>query len=139
MDITDFIAAKENIAKQKKELQSHLSSIFEKHSKTLFADHPIIVSFGWAQYTPYFNDGEECVFGTHAEYPDMNGCQEGYLDKEYREELGEDGVIRWDNAYKAVKLFLGYFDREDYREMFGDHVSVLVTRDGVTVEHYEHE
>jgi hypothetical protein len=26
-------------------------------------DDPGIESFGWRQYTPYFNDGEQCVFG----------------------------------------------------------------------------
>jgi hypothetical protein len=24
-----------------------------------------IHDFGWAQYTPYFNDGDECIFGVH--------------------------------------------------------------------------
>jgi hypothetical protein len=24
---------------------------------------PTIIEFGWTQYTPYFNDGEPCVFG----------------------------------------------------------------------------
>ena len=29
-------------------------------------DDPEIVRFGWNQYTPYFNDGEPCEFGTYA-------------------------------------------------------------------------
>jgi hypothetical protein len=28
-------------------------------------DDDTIVQFGWRQYTPYFNDGEECVFSAH--------------------------------------------------------------------------
>jgi hypothetical protein len=28
-------------------------------------DDPTIASFGWHQYTPYFNDGEPCVFHTY--------------------------------------------------------------------------
>lgn len=28
-------------------------------------NHPEIVRIGWEQYTPYFNDGDTCVFGTH--------------------------------------------------------------------------
>lgn len=29
-------------------------------------DDPTIKSFGWRQYTPYFNDGEPCEFTVHA-------------------------------------------------------------------------
>ncbi|HKO83922.1 MAG TPA: hypothetical protein VJ140_05025 [Actinomycetota bacterium] len=28
-------------------------------------DDPTIEAFGWRQYTPYFNDGEPCVFGAY--------------------------------------------------------------------------
>lgn len=28
-------------------------------------DDPTIVAFGWSQYTPYFNDGEPCVFSVN--------------------------------------------------------------------------
>jgi hypothetical protein len=28
-------------------------------------DDPTMHSFGWTQYTPYFNDGEPCVFGVN--------------------------------------------------------------------------
>jgi hypothetical protein len=30
-------------------------------------DDPTIESFGWTQYTPYFNDGEPCVFSVNEE------------------------------------------------------------------------
>lgn len=29
-------------------------------------DDPTIVAFGWLQYTPYFNDGDPCVFSAHS-------------------------------------------------------------------------
>lgn len=33
--------------------------------KRLCEEIPIIKKLGWAQYKPYFNDGEECVFEVH--------------------------------------------------------------------------
>ena len=35
---------------------------FQLKLKELQNEFPFINSFSWKQYTPYFNDGEECVF-----------------------------------------------------------------------------
>jgi hypothetical protein len=35
---------------------------FEPFVKAVL-DEPFIVAFGWRQYTPYFNDGDPCIFG----------------------------------------------------------------------------
>lgn len=35
---------------------------FEEQAQELFARIPEIEEFSWTQYTPYFNDGDECVF-----------------------------------------------------------------------------
>jgi hypothetical protein len=29
-------------------------------------DDPLVTEFGWTQFTPYFNDGDPCVFSTRA-------------------------------------------------------------------------
>lgn len=39
--------------------------------KALFGKYPDLISFSWTQYTPYFNDGDECVFSVYADYPEM--------------------------------------------------------------------
>lgn len=31
----------------------------------VFLKHPIINAISWTQYSPYFNDGDECVFGVN--------------------------------------------------------------------------
>lgn len=59
---------------------------------------PGIDSFGWTQYTPYFNDGEPCVFGVGEvwvkpvgegeEKADENEDDEEYEDEEENERLG---------------------------------------------------
>jgi hypothetical protein len=40
-----------------------------KKAKLIFDKHPALSSFGWTQYTPYFNDGEACYFGVQADEP----------------------------------------------------------------------
>ena len=42
-------------------VQRPLSDL-EPALRAILADGDIL-SFGWTQYTPYFNDGERCVFG----------------------------------------------------------------------------
>lgn len=36
---------------------------FEEQARELFQRIPEIEEFSWTQYTPYFNDGDECIFG----------------------------------------------------------------------------
>lgn len=48
-----------------KELHAKMAQIFRRASDALFALYPQLDSFGWAQYTPYFNDGDECIFHAH--------------------------------------------------------------------------
>lgn len=41
---------------------------FKQGVKALFAAHPDLESFSWSQYTPGWNDGDECVFSAHFEH-----------------------------------------------------------------------
>lgn len=110
----------------------------------------------WAQYTPYFNDGDECVFSVHsvnlitgdpaeAEYYG-DGCCEMWSDwedtqKYYAEELAAAGVTK--EQYEAARDLAGKLESAAYedvlRQAFGDHVVVKVTADGVEVDHYDHD
>jgi predicted RNase H-like nuclease (RuvC/YqgF family) len=44
------------IKRLQKELQEKSSKIFLSSFKKLFEETPKLQSFGWTQYTPYFND-----------------------------------------------------------------------------------
>lgn len=56
---------------KRKELVAQLDSlnreIFSDGCKDLFISIPEVSSFSWNQYTPYFNDGDECVFRVNTE------------------------------------------------------------------------
>jgi len=105
----------------------------------LFAAHPELKAIRWKQYTPYFNDGDECVFGLREVYYRVEGTPKDAGDY-------EDGYLSpsWDAKKRtpletAVHDFEIGRDRDIYRVCFDDHVEVTATRDGVTVEEYEHD
>ena len=104
---------------------------------------PGLAKVEWRAYTPYFNDGDACTFGSY--HDSANYYFEGEDDPRY-----EDGAcLRWagdaakaDPAYAAccqVQDLLNSLDTDDYLAMFGDHVRVTVTRDGVETETYDHD
>jgi hypothetical protein len=70
-EITAFDAKKKMLLA---ELQTQFPSMFIE----LFKKAPNLKSFGWRQYTPYFNDGDSCVFRVHFDYPYINGASEDY-------------------------------------------------------------
>lgn len=115
---------------------------FKKASNELFEKYNRLKSFGWRQYTPYFNDGDVCEFSARTYSPSINGRDE------YNDE--DDDLINGENLYKAkdeeakdiiknIKDFLKMFDEDAYQSMFDDHVEITVTKDKVEVEHYEHD
>lgn len=132
-----------------------------------------IARFGWRQYTPYFNDGDACVFsarGVWAARPedldpeDPDTIDTGELDIDYGSRLGGYEGGEWvpdpENAplnklvgaryegpdqarYDRCRLLSqaiesGRFD-DVLLDAFGDHAEITVTREGITVESYEHD
>jgi hypothetical protein len=130
-------------------------------------DDPTIAWFGWKQYTPYFNDGEPCVFSVNAElavsFTSGNGSDEDDEDDEddaiyggvnNNASLGKreyDFKSRSYGAYSGPDearynrclaleqaINSGAFD-DVLLEHFGDHATIRVSRDGIQVEFYEHD
>jgi hypothetical protein len=113
-------------------LQATAKQAFKEFSQELFNSFPQLGSFEYTQYTPYFNDGDACVFRVSSDYPTV------YL---ITGEQIDDYPIPADQKelYEAVQLFLRGFEKADLLNMFGDHVQVVVNRSGVEVNEYEHE
>lgn len=128
---------------------------------------PNVTAVGWRQYTPYFNDGDTCVFSisdimVKLDYVATGGEEGNFIDsyssiiqegvtKEYRRVTNANGYDAWD--YKNTKLEQG--PRKDIAEAmddldmdwfedvclrnFGDHAFVQATTEGFQVEYYEHD
>jgi hypothetical protein len=143
-----------SINKQKEELVAGLRNDFAPMFKELFdKSNGKIESFGWVQYTPYFNDGDECNFGVNCDYPYINGQSIDEIDSlDWRIEyfLKKDGryaehkTDEWDiELFKIVEEFkdvINSIDDEFLKDLFGDHVLVTVHSDGsVTISEYDHD
>jgi hypothetical protein len=122
---------------------------FAQLAAPIFDAHPELESFRWTQYTPYFNDGDECSFGVNSDYVDINDTEETSTAEETGFCINPEET-RWShrkygrepNPNKAAvaigKLLRGLGD-EALRAMFGDHVEITVTRNQVKVERFDHD
>lgn len=90
------------IKKMKAKIEKDTESLFKLSFKEIFKKHKKLESFSWVQYTPHWNDGDECVFGAHTEYLKINGSEEDFslyeLDRLYKDLL---------NKEKAIKKLIG--------------------------------
>ncbi len=95
----DFKAAK-------KKFHTEAQDAFRAACQELFEEFPDLESFSWAQYSPYFNDGNPCVFRVR----DLSTIV--YQGKEFR---GDDCTVsssRWDcEAKKQVPCepYVGWY------------------------------
>ena len=145
----------EQYEKAKKELQSKMKTEFNTLFKEFFEQNPEVTCVGWRQYTPYFNDGDACVFTSYAEYAFATNAQD-YTSIQWGEYGGDDENV-WicdmdygdfneeeipegvDKNLEALQRTLAKVPDEVYLELFGNHVVVYATREGFEVEDYEHD
>lgn len=140
---------------------------YEQLVRPLLED-PNIHSFGWTQYTPYFNDGETCYFGVHEPWvrtaKDTAGEQdEGYADYSERHTVGYGkhptlGEGPWYRAEPRQRTGVapGYEQTAARVQaladamgdgslntvlmaLFGDHAEVTVRKDRIVVDEYSHD
>jgi hypothetical protein len=149
--MTDLLTKREELQAKMKSLKQEMTdlgkSYFESESVKVFEEFPNLQSFSWTQYTPYFNDGDECTFGVNDWF---NVTYVGDEDPDYDEEDNEIYYSNWQKkpveeftdeeklAYTLHNL-VTFAEDETMKEMFGDHVRVIVSRDGVEIEEYDHE
>lgn len=104
--------------------------------------------FRWTQFTPYFNDGEPCVFHVHDLYGytgheeeelDDEGSLRGWRDPERLENQFGDKAAEVCSEFKVLAKEFGDIPEDILKELFGDHARVTVTRDGIDVEEYSHD
>lgn len=153
----------------KAKFQAEAQAMFKDTMKEFFDKNPGITALKWTQYTPYFNDGDECVFGvndvyfTNAPADELEnvtawGEYEGEDEsvwvsqniahvlnsgsKYYQEEAAKiraAGGVDEDSCNFIDKMISSNEMEEIMKEMFGDHVVITATRDGFEVTDYEHD
>lgn len=136
---TDYADLKTKLAALREQMTTAAKDFFENASKQLFTENPTLKSFSWTQYTPYFNDGNECVFSAHTDYPEVNGYDEYGYKTDGDEDIEAGSLEEHKRLVALVRDLLTNIEEDDFRTMFGDHVQVTVTRKGVEVEEYSHD
>lgn len=139
-----FDEFKARMEETQREMQEYGKKVFKEESAALFADNPDLVSYRWTQYTPYFNDGDECVFSVHdyieVTFSDGEVLQDWDGSDWDIKDASKSGVSEEniDTACAAVELVRA-IPEEVMKAIFGDHVEVTIFSDHVEVEEYEHE
>lgn len=144
MDKKYFITAKKQMKDFRKKMSDDGKQFFGELVKDLFDKNPTLEYFGWKQYTPYFNDGDPCVFSANVDDPIVIFSTDNEEVREDFEDDGERYFVDTDKSkeakiFRKVKKLLKHFDDDDYEILFGDHVSVKVMRDEIEVEEYSHD
>lgn len=135
-----FADLKSEMEELRRQMQERGKEVFRTESANLFNDFPDLVSFSWRQYTPYFNDGDECVFSVQ-DYPTVEFSDGDLLEdwssysRKYQENENETHM----DAADAVQELVSAIPEEVMKDIFGDHVSVTVYKDRVDVDEYDHE
>ena len=133
---------------------------FEAIIQAHFAENPTVEKFEITAYTPYFNDGEPCVY--HAwlteehyrndDYPKEDGPVNVFILKDGSEVRTKEENDEWPDwntytshtlDYSSAKWSYGpEFERgiEDIcAANFGDHAKITVYRDKYVVDFYDHD
>ena len=120
---------------------------FEKQAKAdlmdefgkLFNAYPQVSAIRWNQYTPYFNDGDACVFGV------------GSIEVLIEAVKGFNGRSGWCSSYQIkTKKLSDAIDEisrgvqaipEIMQQAFGDHAECSIERGSteIVVEEFEHD
>lgn len=170
LSVDDFINNLNNsvteLEKMKEEMQAKMKAQFDVIVKDFFKIVPKMKAIAWAQYSPYFNDGDECVFSVndvsvlsfvpeYVSYDYDDEDEEDYDEEDETEnsEEKEPRIIIGDyysnsnehmvtekelKACKAVQEFIS--QNEDLmHDLYGNHVGVIITENGAKVSDYDHD
>ena len=143
--IEDCSQLGEAVTDLRTEVKKKVESFFKERIKFIFDKYAFVQRIGWTQYTPGFCDGDPCTFHSTHEYATVNGdpgSEESWTD-EYEPEGDTEGFeagpseTLQQEVNEVVEAFMAAFDSDDMYSMFGDNVSVTVTREGIDVADYD--
>lgn len=138
------MSIKQKFTDMKNKLKIEASKELAKQFKAIFKKYPDAQSFSFVAYTDYFNDGDECHFNVHEYYTGINGVEVGEMYNGKFDRRGEDEVDQlvannpWAmDFWKDSWAVINDIPSDLIKDMFGDHIEVLIKRDGtISVESY---
>lgn len=182
--LSDYNALEAELQKRREELSSSLRPKFHAAFLPVFDRNPGLETISFTAYTPYFNDGDECVFGVNEPEMAAFGMDlESWTAKKASEaaQFNRTGEVpqsvveaftgwakgRYDSPEAYLRANAGDFLKLDdetliaigaigdeftavqgiidavpndvMKGMFGDHVKIVITREGAEAEEYDHD
>lgn len=111
-------------------------AVFKEMAEDLFLQFPKMKSFGWTQFTDYFNDGEPCNFYVRGDAECI------YINDEkeyYTQDLDENSEYDKKAAEEVAKM-IQLFNDEMLLDLYGDHVKVTINRNGsADIDSHDHD
>lgn len=150
--VNEFNNLNLELANVTKKFREKAKVLLSAKMKEFFKDHPNVEWIGWTQYTPYFNDGDECIFRVNDlhfgyenpedVYSPYDGVCVGYS-KVYGYE-NPDGrtfeeVYKDFNAVKDVERTLFSIGEDTFKVLFGDHKFIRISKAGIDILDYDHD
>lgn len=139
-----FKEVAERNSEQIKKLREESAALVKPLLQQFITDFPEVRQVRWTQYSPYFNDGEACVFSLHTFgfYFEGDDLDDSVYEHEiYRYEDFDKKEVCSPETFSAcceLERQLRQVEGE-LESLFGDHAQVTVTADGVDVEEYDHD
>lgn len=126
----------ETLVNQLKQVREQLieiaKNVFVESVSALFKEYKDLESFGWRQWTPYWNDGKPAPFAANID-PDsiyINGSSTFDDIYEDGEEMTDEENRRAEEMSKMVSEILHLVGDSNLELMFGDHVDITIHRNG---------
>ncbi len=144
---------KSRMEELRKEYRVTAQSYFNEFVKQFFDELPEVQTIRWLQYTPYFKDGDTCHFSVHGIYfsnakPDQLDVS-GYTVEDSNPVLWSTEGYKYNDDLIEGRPYLNYMEKpmRAFTEMvnsisdilpdiFGEHVQVTITREGIQIEDY---
>ncbi len=139
------------------EIQKNGKELLKEALSDFFIQNSIVNAIKFECYTPYFNDGDECIYSINDFRAQLNNSDtkggdydDGFftpwdLSREDDYKYLDENLKKFSLSIRQVvsdnikKLYKDIVDKDLFRIVFGDHVSVVVDRNGFDIEEYEHD
>ena len=154
-------ALRESFVQAQAEFNTKIKELLRVETDKLFVKFPSVHSVSWNQYTPYFNDGDECRFGAYIDTLKVQAVgEEDSTEIEPSNISFKDRTVKVYGRYNSTTRAydtstrpateLELFARQFYKMLrsagedalkaaYGDHTSVIISRDGTELEDYDHD
>lgn len=161
MEFKEIEQLQKNYEESRKKFSEECSLLIKEATKKIFDEYPELLSFSWEQYTPYtpyFNDGDSCIFSVHeishvneySIYEYEYGTKENTKRAQNNNEL-ENNILLDYKSYPKKKIRINHLidDLNNFiqlvpefimEDIFGDHSEITIYRDGThKTEYCEHD